>query len=132
MESSNKSNNNNINNEKLNIEDLITKETIHENQMIKFYELNEEGIKEYGKLKKQQLLKTVKWSLMGSACGYLLANIMDATFKRMNPSKKDIYKTVILMSSIGIFTYSGYVVSFTELKKEQNELCKLYGKEINK
>ena len=96
----------------------------------KTYELNEEGLRLYGTYKKQQHLNMIKWSLLGTSIGCLFAAIVDMTFKRMKFGSKDIAKTIILLGSIGLFTFHGIQASTIQFRAKQRELSQLYGKEI--
>jgi len=98
--------------------------------IMRFYELNDEGIREYGIKKKKQLLQTLKLSLFGTAFGFLASMIFDSTFKKMDGNKKDIIKACILTTSVMFCTFQGYRVSKIQLIKETNKLCEEYGKEI--
>jgi len=102
------------------------------NKYLKFYELNEDGLKLYGIYKKEQYLSTLKWSVLGTAFGVGMSIFFDVVFKRMDMKKKDVYKTFILFGSVIFCTYQGFNVSTSDFKKKQNVLVQYYGKEIHK
>ena len=99
-------------------------------EYLKFYELNDEGLRLYAQYKKAQHLKTLKFSLLGTAIGFVVSNLMEVTLRRMNNTSLDIYKTLVFFSITGIITYNGYLASSIELKSKQRELVEKYGKEI--
>ncbi len=99
-------------------------------KLYKTYELNEEGLRLYGKYKKQQYLNMLKWSFLGTVFGCLFAAIIDVSFKKMKYVTKDYLKAVVLVGSMGFFTYTGTQVSISVFRRKQNELAQLYGKEI--
>jgi hypothetical protein len=94
------------------------------------YELNDEGLRLYGMYKKQQHLNMIKWSVFGTCLGCVFAAIVDVSFKKMKFQSKDIVKTIILLGSIGLFTFHGIQISTMIFKTKQRELSQLYGKEI--
>lgn len=98
---------------------------------IAYYQLNQEGIKKYGTIKKQQLLETLKWSITGTAVGYLSSFMIDIAFRRSSNSNKDLIKAGSLMFFVMFFSFIGYKVSFYNFQKKQLELCRLYGKEVD-
>jgi hypothetical protein len=97
---------------------------------LKFYELNDEGLRLYAQYKKAQHLKTLKFSLLGTALGFVLSNVMEVTLRRLSSTSLDVYKTFVFISVSGIITYNGYLASSIELKSKQRELVEKYGKEI--
>ncbi len=99
--------------------------------LIAYYKLNPEGVKHYGIIKKQQLLTTFKWSLLGTATGYLLSFMIEIGLKRSSSERKDVFKAFGLISCVIGFTFVGYKVSFHEFQKLQLELCKTHGVEVN-
>lgn len=106
------------------------KETGQNDDYLKFYELNEEGLRLYAQYKKAQHLKTLKFSLLGTALGFVLSNVMEVTLRRISNTYLDIYKTFVFVSVSGVITYNGYLASTLELKSKQRELVEKYGKEI--
>lgn len=98
----------------------------------KYYQLNDEGIRKYGELKKKQHLVTLKWSFLGTTFGVLGAKLIDVSLKKTEFAKRDVYKAIFLVISSVFFTYNGYRISSYNFEKEKNELCKEYGEEINK
>jgi hypothetical protein len=102
----------------------------NKNKYLKMYELNEEGLRQFGVIKKQHWLTTIKWSFFGTVFGFSLSTAFDFGFRRMNPVKRDYIKTGILMGSVGLFTLHGFNISNTEFRKKQNELVIKYGKEV--
>lgn len=108
------------------------KDIILNDGYFQYYQLNDEGIRKYGELKKKQYLATLKWSFVGTTFGILGAMIIDNTFKKTEFAKRDIYKTLFLVASSIFFTYNGFRISSYNFEKEKNELCKEYGEEINK
>jgi hypothetical protein len=99
-------------------------------KLYKTYELNGEGLKLYGKYKKQQHLNTLKWSFLGTVFGCVLSAAVDITFNKMKYHHKDFMKSIILLGSIGIFTYYGIQASIINFREKQNELTRTHGKEI--
>jgi len=100
------------------------------NKYLKFYELNEDGLRLYGQYKKEQHLRTLKWSVLGTTFGAGLGVLFEISFKKMNPRRKDYWKTLLLFSCITFCTYEGFNVSTNDFKKKQNELVEKYGKEV--
>lgn len=98
--------------------------------LFQFYQLNEEGIRLYGIEKKKQLLTTLKWSMLGTAVGYISSSFIDIFAKRMDPIKKDYFKAVTLILTVGSLTMMGYQMSNNEFKKVQSEICENYGKKV--
>lgn len=97
---------------------------------ISFYELNEEGLRQFGVIKKKQKLTILKWSLLGTAFGFYTSLVIEFTLKNMNPVKKDLLKTFGLFVSVSLFTLQGYQTSITEYKKKKQELCENYGMKV--
>jgi hypothetical protein len=97
----------------------------------KTYELNEEGLKLYGMYKKQQHLNMIKWSLLGTCIGCLFAAIVDISFRKMKFRNKDIVKALLLVGSIGLFSFHGVQASTMQFRAKQRELSQLYGKEVD-
>lgn len=100
-------------------------------KLFQFYQLNEEGIRLYGVEKKKQLLTTLKWSMLGTAVGYISSSFIDIFAKRMDPIKKDYFKTFTLILTVGSLTMMGYQISINEFKKVQAEICEKHGKKVN-
>jgi hypothetical protein len=99
-------------------------------KLYKTYELNEEGLRLYGKYKKQQFLSVIKWSLLGTSIGCLFSAIVDISFKKMTFKSKDFFKTFVLLGSITIFSYCGIQASTLQFRAKQKELSSMYGKEV--
>ena len=116
----------------INKNDLNADIDITPNKYLKFYELNEDGLKLYGVYKKEQYLRTLKWSVLGTVFGVSLSILFEITFKRMDMKKKDVYKTFILFGSVIFCTFQGLNVSTSDFKKKQNILVQYYGKEVHK
>lgn len=106
-------------------------EELKPNQYFKFYELNEEGLKLYGKYKKEQMLSVLKWSILGTVIGYSFSVLIELYGKKINPNRIDIYKTGFLFMSVGFFTFQGLQKATMTFKKQQNQLTLKYGKEVN-
>lgn len=102
-----------------------------QNDLIAYYKLNPEGVKQYGIIKKQQMLTTLKWSFLGTASGYLLSFMIEIALRRSSSERKDIIKAFGLFTCVIGFTFIGYKVSFHEFQKLQLELCKTHGVEVN-
>jgi hypothetical protein len=105
-------------------------EELKPNQYFKFYELNEEGLKLYGKYKKEQMLSVLKWSILGTVIGYSFSVLIELYGKKINPNRIDIYKTGFLFMSVGFFTFQGLQKATMTFKKQQNQLTLKYGKEV--
>jgi hypothetical protein len=105
-------------------------DTLQPNKYISYYQLNDEGLRQYGTLKKKQLLSTLKWSFLGTTMGFISSFIIEIGFKRMDTVRKDYFKAGFLTFCVMGFSFIGYKISLTQFKKEQQELCKLYGKPI--
>jgi hypothetical protein len=105
-------------------------EELKPNQYFKFYELNEEGLKLYGKYKKEQMLSVLKWSVLGTVIGYSFSVLIELYGKKINPNRIDIYKTGFLFMSVGFFTFQGLQKATMTFKKQQNYLTLKYGKEV--
>ena len=100
-------------------------------KLFQSYELNDEGLRLYGKYKKQQLYDNIKWSLLGITMGVIFSFLIDLKSKKMSYRNKDIFKTVVLFGSIGFFSFYGKQVTSYEFSIRQREICQLYGKEID-
>lgn len=105
-------------------------DTLQPNKYISYYQLNDEGLRQYGSLKKKQLLSTLKWSFLGTTMGFISSFIIEMGFKRMDTIRKDYFKAGFLTFCVFGFSLIGYKISTAQFKKEQQELCKLYGKPI--
>lgn len=105
-------------------------DTLQPNKYISYYQLNDEGLRQYGSLKKKQLLSTLKWSILGTTMGFISSFIIEMGFKRMDTIRKDYFKAGFLTFCVFGFSLIGYKISTAQFKKEQQELCKLYGKPI--
>lgn len=116
-----------LSNENLKEKDKIE---IKENQYLKFFELNEEGLKLYGKYKKEQWLTVLKWSFLGTVMGFSLSVLLEIYAKKMSTQKKDVWKTSILFLSVGFLSFQGLQNATHTFKKRQLELVKKYGKEV--
>ena len=99
-------------------------------KLIKYYQLNDEGLRKYGIAKKQQLFKTLKWSTFGTVIGYASNFLIEYMFKKMDSSRKDIFKAGFLCLCVGFFSFQGYKISMFQFIKQQNEICEQFGKEI--
>lgn len=99
-------------------------------KLYKTYELNEEGLRLYGKYKKQQYLNVLKWSFLGTVVGCSIAAIIDASFKKMKFATKDYLKAFFLLGSMGLFTFYGIQASIMTFRQNQLKLTQMYGKEI--
>jgi hypothetical protein len=99
-------------------------------KLYKTYELNEEGLRLYGKYKKQQFLSVIKWSFLGTGIGCIFSAIIDISFKKMTFKSKDFLKTLALLGNICIFTYYGIQASTLQFRLKQKELSSMYGKEV--
>ena len=106
------------------------KEELKPNQYFKFYELNDEGLKLYGKYKKEQMLSVLKWSVLGTVIGYSFSLLFELYGKKFNSSRIDLYKTSFLFMCVGFFTFQGLQKATTTFKRQQNELTLKYGKEV--
>jgi hypothetical protein len=116
----------------------IPKQPIHnepvqlkQEKYLKLFELNDEGLRLYGKYKKEQMWTILKWSCLGTALGYSFSVMFDIVFKNMQNPKKDIIQSSIFILTMGFFTYTGLQASTFKFKQRQNELIENYGKEIN-
>jgi len=103
---------------------------IKENQYLKFFELNEEGLKLYGQYKKEQWLTVLKWSFLGTVIGFSFSVLLEIYAKKMSSQKKDVWKTSILFMSVGFLSFQGLQNATRTFKKRQLELVKKYGKEV--
>jgi len=124
---------NHLNKDKLlSPENIKDKENIEikENQYLKFFELNEEGLKLYGKYKKEQWLTVLKWSFLGTVIGFSLSVLLEIYAKKMSTQKKDVWKTSILFMSVGFLSFQGLQNATHTFKKRQLELVKKFGKEV--
>ena len=108
----------------------IDKIELQENQYLKFFELNEDGLKLYGKYKKEQWLTVLKWSTLGTVIGFSFSILLELYAKKMSSQKKDLWKTGILFMSVGFLSFQGLQTATNTFKKRQIELVKLYGKEV--
>jgi len=106
------------------------KEDLKTLKLYKTYELNEEGLRLYGKYKKQQLFSILKFSFFGTVIGYSLALAIEIGFKKMKFTTKDYLKTFCLISCMGLFTFYGVQISIVQFRQKQNILTQKYGKEI--
>jgi hypothetical protein len=106
------------------------REELKPNQYFKFYELNEEGLQLYGKYKKEQMLSVLKWSMLGTVVGYSFSILIELYGKRINSNRIDMYKTGILLMSVGFFSFQGLQKATMTFKKQQNQLTLQYGKEV--
>lgn len=97
---------------------------------MKFYKLNDEGIIQYGILKKQELYNTLKWSFFGTAIGVSASYFVESLMKKTSDKKKDIVKSFILMSFVLGFTFIGHKSSMIKTHIKQKELIEKYGVEI--
>jgi hypothetical protein len=104
---------------------------LSEEKYMKLFELNDEGLRLYGKYKKEQMWTILKWSCLGTAVGYSFSIMFDIIFKNMQNPKKDIIQSSIFIVTMGFFTYTGLQASTYRFKLRQNELVQNYGKEIN-
>lgn len=103
---------------------------IKDNQYLKFFELNEEGLKLYGKYKKEQWLTVLKWSFLGTVLGFSMSVLLEIYAKKMTNHRKDVWKTSILFLSVGFMSFQGLQNATHTFKKRQLELVKKYGKEV--
>lgn len=100
------------------------------NDYLKFFELNDEGLKLYAQYKKAQYLKTLKFSLLGTTAGFILSNVMELLMRRTSHTYLDIYKTFVFFTVTGVITYNGFLAATIEMRIKQKELAEKYGKEI--
>jgi hypothetical protein len=99
-------------------------------EFLKFFELNDEGLKLYAQYKKTQYLRTVKFSFLGTAIGFVLSNILEVTMRRRySHSSLDLIKTSVFFVTTGAITYNGFQAATMEFKSKQKELVEKYGKE---
>ena len=98
---------------------------------LKLFELNDEGLRLYGKYKKEQMWTILKWSCLGTALGYSFSIMVDIIFKNMQGTKKDLVQSGVFLCTMGFFTYTGLQASTFKFKQRQHELIENYGKEIN-
>ena len=97
----------------------------------KMYELNADGLKLYGQYKKEKLLRTLKWSFVGTGLGYTMAMMAGIVLRRWDKNKREYFQAFVLLGTMSVTTWIGFKISDVEFAKRTNVLIDSYGKEIN-
>ena len=78
---------------------------------MRFHELDEEGQRVYGQLKRDRVLTTTGWSILGSLVGFMVANSVTGSrryLRARSPAKQvSLVLTSFSLPLIGL-TYHGY------------------------
>lgn len=97
---------------------------------LKFYQLDEKGLEQMGYLKKQKAFNTLKYSLGGTAFGFVGSLLTEKLMKKFDSRTVDFTKTAVFLVCLGLISFQGFRVADYEFKVSQKKLLEQHGKEV--